>query len=240
MKRQQTRRLLLFISLLLFPIFMNFLSPYLIVNGAFEGVLAGSAIAFLAQFLFSMITGRLFCGWLCPMAGLSETLTGVNGKRVTSRSVKRMKFIIWAVWLCSIIGGFITAGGIKVFNPLYMTESGISVDEPMKYITYYGVILIFLLICVFAGRRASCHTICWMAPFMILGKKLSDLLHLPRLKVRSNKEACIKCKKCIEVCPMSIEVMNIPDDRFHKTDDCILCGMCVDHCPKHCFSYRIK
>lgn len=240
MKRQQVRSLTILSSLLLFPIIMNFLSPYLIVNGAFEGVLAGSGITFLSLFLFSLITGRLFCGWLCPMGGLNEALLRVNNKRVTSKGMKVAKYIIWGIWGISIIGGFIFSGGIKAIKILYMTESGISIDAPIKYITYYGVIMIFLLISILGGRRASCHCICWIAPFMIFGKKLSDLIGLPRLHVQASKGCCIHCNKCTNVCPMSIPVMEEDDQTFLRNDDCIQCGMCVDHCPKKCFSYQFN
>ena len=37
--RQKTRKILLYVSLFLFPITMNFLSPYVSIDGAFAGVL---------------------------------------------------------------------------------------------------------------------------------------------------------------------------------------------------------
>ena len=219
---------------------MNFLSPYLIVNGAFEGVLAGSGIIFLTLFLFSIFSGRGFCGWICPMGGLNELLYKINNRRVTSNGMKLVKFILWGIWCCSILGGFIYSGGIRMIKMLYMTESGVSVDTPVKYITYYGVILLFLIISIIGGRRASCHSICWIAPFMILGKKLSDRIRIPRLRVQATKEACIHCNKCSNVCPMSIAVMEESDKSFRNHDDCILCGMCIDHCPKKYFSYKVN
>lgn len=240
MNRQQVRKLILLTSLLLFPITMNYLSPYLIVNGAFEGVLAGSAIMFISLFLFSMFTGRLFCGWICPMGGLNESLIGVNGKRITSKGVKRIKFFIWGIWFVSIFGGFLFAGGLKGINMFYMTDKGISVDEPLKYIIYYFVILLFAVISILVGRRASCHTVCWIAPFMIFGKRISYLLKLPRYKVQATKEQCIHCNKCTQACPMSIDVMQESDVEFSKNDDCILCGRCIDSCPKKCFSFQWK
>lgn len=239
MKRQQARRLILFISLMLFPIIMNYMSPYLIVNGAFEGILAGSGIIFLSLFLFSLFMGRLFCGWICPMGGLNDILVGVNGRRITSKAAKRIKYIIWGIWFIAILGGFLAAGGLRDVNLLYMNEGIISVDEPFKYITYYFVILLFAIISILAGRRASCHTICWIAPFMIFGKKLSDLLRLPRLKVNKVNDNCTKCKRCNEACPMSIDVAGETEGALGRNDNCILCGMCVDTCPKHCLSYRI-
>ncbi|HWT74423.1 MAG TPA: 4Fe-4S dicluster domain-containing protein, partial [Mobilitalea sp.] len=81
-------------------------------------------------------------------------------------------------------------------------------------------------------------TICWISPFLIVGKKLADAIRLPRLKVKSSKENCIYCNKCTGACPMSIDVMQEPDPKFSKQDNCILCGMCIDTCPKQCFSYQ--
>lgn len=240
MKRQQIRKLFLFISLLLFPVIMNFLSPYVIIDGAFQGILSGSGVVFILMFLLSLFLGRLFCGWVCPMGGLNEILIGVNEKRVTSKAAKRIKFVIEVIWLATIISGFITAGGLLRVNMLHLTESGISVDEPVRYIIYYAVIFLFFLISLLAGRRASCHTICWMAPIMMAGKVISRVLRFPRLRVRTDKAACIRCNKCTTACPMSIDVMNESDLTFAKNNDCILCGMCIDSCPKKCNAYQFK
>ncbi len=37
-RRQPVRRAVLFVALLLFPITMNYMSPYLIIDGAFQGI----------------------------------------------------------------------------------------------------------------------------------------------------------------------------------------------------------
>ncbi len=55
--RQKIRRILLLVSMLAFPVTLYYFSPYLIINGAFSGILAGSAITFAAQFLFSLVLG---------------------------------------------------------------------------------------------------------------------------------------------------------------------------------------
>ncbi len=240
MKRQQVRRLILLISLLLFPILMNFLSPYVIIDGAFQGILSGSGVIFIVMFITSLFLGRLFCGWLCPMGGLGDILINVNGKRVTSKVIKGTKFVITTIWVVTIISGFVTAGGLLTVNMLHLTDGGISVNEPIRYIMYYGVILIFFLISVIAGRRASCHMICWMAPIMIVSKTISRFIRLPRLRVKAEKGNCIKCNKCTVACPMSIDVMNETDQIFKKNNNCILCGACVDTCPKKCLSYQFK
>ena len=53
----------------------------------------------------------------------------------------------------------------------------------MHYITYLTVVGIFFGLAVLAGRRAGCHTICWMAPFMIIGRKIRNLAAWPLLRL---------------------------------------------------------
>jgi hypothetical protein len=42
MKRQKIRKTIQLVSMLLFPVTLNYFSPYLIIQGSLEGVLAGS------------------------------------------------------------------------------------------------------------------------------------------------------------------------------------------------------
>jgi len=61
---------MILVSLLLFPVVMNYLSPYVIIDGAMNGVVSGSFVVFVLMFLSALLVGRLWCGWLCPGAGL--------------------------------------------------------------------------------------------------------------------------------------------------------------------------
>lgn len=80
LNRQNIRKLILIISLLLFPITIWYMSPYLIIQGAMEGIVSGSFIVFACMLLGSIFFGRIFCGWLCPMGGMQECLFSVNEK----------------------------------------------------------------------------------------------------------------------------------------------------------------
>jgi len=51
--RQRIRSVLILMTFLLFPIVMNFLSPYLIIHDAFQGIISGSFILFGALFISS-------------------------------------------------------------------------------------------------------------------------------------------------------------------------------------------
>ena len=238
MKRQTVRHLILLISLLLFPLTLNYFSPYLIVVGASRGIITGSFIIFSVLLLSSLFLGRFFCGWLCPAGGLQEACFGISRKPARGGRLNWLKYIIWVPWITAIIVLGIWAGGFIQIDPLYMTESGISVDDISKYIIYYSVVLIFFLLAVLAGRRSACHYICWMAPFMVIGDKFGRLIHLPSLHLESRPDKCIDCKRCNQICPMSLSVSTMALSGQMKNSECILCGECIDHCPRQVLSFH--
>ena len=57
-RRQAIRRVLLLLAFISFPLTMNYFSPYLIVDGAFNGIVTGSLIVFASMFAGSLIFGR--------------------------------------------------------------------------------------------------------------------------------------------------------------------------------------
>lgn len=231
MKNQKTRKIINLTSMLIFPITLNYFSPYLIIQGSFEGVLSGSSLLFLGLFLSSLFFGRAFCSWICPAGGLQEVCSNIVGKPI-GRRINWIKYVIWIPWLAAIIIGFITAGGIKQINILYYTDYGISVSAPPGYIVYFSVILLIVILSLLLGRRAFCHCVCWMSPFMIIGSFLKDKMNIPSLRLRANNNECINCKLCNKHCPMSLSVNEMVIKKNMVNTECILCGNCVDSCPK--------
>jgi len=237
--RQRIRKALIIISLLLFPVIMNYFSPYVIIDSASQGIVNASLIVFGLQFLSALFLGRLWCGWVCPAGGLAEICFPINNKPVRGKA-DWIKWLIWVSWLGIIVMMVIRAGGYQHIDLLYLTESGISVDEPWKYIIYYAVVGMFLVLSVFVGRRAGCHTICWMAPFMILGRKLRNLGNWPALRLKAETAKCINCKKCTQNCPMSLDVNGLVQKGVMEHTECILCGTCADVCPKNVIHYSFS
>ncbi|MEZ4509871.1 MAG: 4Fe-4S binding protein [Eubacteriales bacterium] len=236
--RQKTRRILLYLSLFLFPVTMNFFSPYVSIDGAFAGVLSGSAIMFGLLFLSGVFLGRAWCGWLCPAGGLAEVCQTVNPKPVNAKRLRIARYVIFALWFGVLMTGFVLAGGVKGVDPLRMTDRYISVDEPVKYIIYYFVLGLFFLLNIAIGRRGACHGVCWMSPFLSAGMAVGRALRLPQMRIKAKPELCIDCKKCNGKCPMSIDVNHAVKTGGVSSYDCILCGECVDVCPKGVLSYR--
>jgi polyferredoxin len=234
--RQRIRKALIIASLLLFPITMNYLSPYVIIDGVSQGIVNGSLIVFGLQFLSALLVGRLWCGWACPAAGLGEICFAINSKPV-HRRLNWVKWFIWIPWLILIVVMIVRAGGYQQVNFFHMTEQRISVDEPQKYIIYYIVVAFFAGLGIVIGRRAGCHAICWMAPFMILGRTLRNVSKWPSLRLKAQREKCIDCKRCTQSCPMSLDVNAMVQKGTMEHSECVLCGNCVDVCPKDVIHY---
>ena len=238
MKRQNLRILLLIISLLLFPITMWYMSPYLIIQGALEGIITGSFILCCCMLIGSIFFGRFFCAWLCPMGGMQECLALVNPRPPKQGLRNLIKYGIWTVWILAIVLCFLFRKNTISVDFLYMTDHGISISSIYHYVIYYGVIFLVLIPAVVGGKRLFCHYFCWMAPFMVIGTKIRQLLHLPGLHIHSEKEQCISCQKCSKACPMGIHVAEAVTSEKGFGAECIQCGVCVDSCPKKALAYR--
>ncbi len=236
-RRQKIRKAIILISFLLFPITINYFSPYLIIDGASQGIIAGSFITFALLFIISLFLGRAFCGWVCPGAGIQELCFTVNDKKARGGRLNWLKYFIWIPWISIIIIMAILAGGFHTVSLLHLTETGISVSEPAAYLMYFTIVGLFVILSFTAGKRAFCHYVCWMAPFMIIGTKIKNYFKWSSLHLETVNDKCKQCKICAKNCPMSLEVSKMVQSGFMENAECILCGDCVDSCPQKVVTY---
>ncbi len=238
--RQRIRKTILIISFLLFPVTIWYFSPYLIIQAASEHIMNGSFIVFVSMFVLSMFLGRVWCGYLCPAGGLQECISAGNPAPAKQGWRNKIKYVIWIIWMIAIVVTFILGKNEVTVDPFYMTDHGISITSIYNYVMYYGVILLLVLPALIHGRRATCHYICWMAPFMVIGSSIGRMLHIPQLHIEADKEKCVACGKCSKSCPIGLDVKNmVSEGKNDKCTECIQCGACVDACPKNVLKYKM-
>ena len=238
MKRQQARKILIILMFVLFPVIYYYFSPYLIIMGASEGIITGSLLVFAALFFSSLFMGRVFCGWLCPAGATQELCAIVRKKGIKNGKKNQIKYAIWAPWITIIALMFYQAGGVKAVDPLYQTYYGISISDIYSLVIFLAIAGLIAGLALAAGKRAACHTICWMAPFMIIGRKLRNAANWPSMQLQADKTKCINCKVCDQKCPMSLKVNSMVQQNSMENSECILCGSCVDSCPKQVIKYN--
>jgi len=61
--RQRICTAIVILPLLSFPVTMNFLSQYVIIDGAMNWIINGSLVMFGLIFISSLFLGRVWCGW---------------------------------------------------------------------------------------------------------------------------------------------------------------------------------
>ena len=135
---------------------------------------------------------------------------------------------------------FIQAGGAKTIDPLYQTWNGISIQDTASAIMFAAIAGAIAIFALAAGKRAACHTICWMAPFMIIGRSIRNKFNWPSLQLAANKTRCINCKTCSKNCSMSLDVNAMVQKESMENSECILCGKCVDLCPNGAIKYTFN
>jgi len=235
--RQQIRKGIILFSFFLFPATFYYLSPVLIIQAVSKGIINGSFVLFVLMFISSLFIGRGYCGWLCPGAGCQEALFTARDKRVIRGDY--IKWLIWVPWIVSIVLLAIRSGGYAQIDFFYMTTHGFSVGNLASLISYFAVLLLLIVLPAFIiGRRAFCHHLCWMAPFMITGRTIRNYFQWTSLQLKANPEVCKHCHTCTESCPMSLPVEEMVNHKGMENAECILCGTCVDGCKAGAIKYN--
>jgi ferredoxin-type protein NapH len=237
-RRQRIRVVILIASAALFPVTFYYLSPAVVLMGASEGIVTGSFVVFGGLFVSGLAFGRAFCGWLCPAGAIGEGVGRLRDRRIRRRWVSRIKYGIWLPWLGLIATLAVRSGGLTRVEVTYQTWHGISVGSWNALVVLTIVVSLVAALALTVGRRGFCHTVCWIAPFTIVGRAVRDRLRLPGLRLLPKPDRCVSCGTCTHGCPMSLDVRSMVRERSMTNAECVLCARCVDRCPKGAIELR--
>ena len=237
--RQKIRKGILLLSFILYPLTYFVMSPDLLLFGASEGVLAGDIMFFAGLLIFSLFGGRLFCGWICPAGALQEYAFAVNNKNANNR-FNWIKFVPFVPWIAFFFFLIASAGGIKQTGFFYKRAFGISIAGATEWVMYFGTVAIVLILSLASGKRALCHYLCWVSPFMIVGNWIRNKLHYPSVILKTAPARCNDCRACEKVCSMSLPVAELMKAGRINHSECILCGECADVCTRNVIFFSIS
>lgn len=240
MDRQQIRKILLILAFISLPVTLVYISPIIILLGAAEGIMTGSMVLFIITFLASLLLGRFWCGWLCPMGGWQDICGEIQKWPVSGGKYHFIKYGFWAVWFVILISLIAGAGGIREVNIFYNTDSGFSVTEPAAFGVYFILLGMMFLMVIIAGKRGMCHYLCPISVHFIIARTIRNFFHWPALHLSAEKDLCISCRRCSKGCPMGLDVQSMVHDGRMETSECILCGSCADTCPRGAISFGFR
>jgi len=204
-------------------------------------------IVFIA--LFTIIYGRLFCGWVCPQTIFLEfvfrkiewLIEGSPGRqralhdtpwtieKIGKKALKHFLFLTFSFLIAHTFLAYII--GVKeiwhIIKEPISQNIGTLISLIVFTLLFYGV---FAFV-----REIVCTTIC---PYGRLQGVLYDKNTMqisydydrgePRGRYKKTEERttgdCIDCRKCVMVCPTGIDI------RDGVQMDCVGCTACIDAC----------
>ena len=228
----------------------------------FPAVLALNVVVIAVLVLLTLVFGRIYCSVICPLGVMQDLISWLHGKFKKNRfsyskEVKWLRYPVLIVFIALLVAGvgsiltllepYGTYGMIatNLFQPLYQwCNNGLaaiaehydsyafySVDVWVKSVAALGLSIGFFVVIGFLawrGGRTYCNTIC------PVGTLLSFVSRFSLLKVRIDKDKCIKCGMCTRNCKSSC--INHEDGTVDHSR-CVTCGNCITKCKKDAIYY---
>lgn len=177
--------------------------------------------------LLTIIFGRVFCGYFCPLWAISERLRWLGRKLWIKKDIELpvwldtyLRYLKYLILIVVIYFSFrYTALVFDTYDPFSaLTHLGNEFDE---LIFAYSVLGFVLITSLFSKGR-WCRYLCPLWAFFALLNKISFF------KLTRNQTTCTACWSCNRVCPANLK---IKESVQITHPDCISCMECVTDCP---------
>ncbi|WP_057938416.1 cytochrome c oxidase accessory protein CcoG [Algoriphagus resistens] len=208
-------------------------------------------IFFVFIILFTVVFGRVWCGWACPQTlfmemvfrkieylieGDSNQQRALNEQSWNQEKItkKTIKFVIFAI-ISLLIGHLVMAYLIGIDQVMTIVSS-----PPTENMAGFVGLLVFsgIFMFVFAWfREQACLVVCpygRLQGVMLDNNSINVMYDYvrgePRTPIRKNaadnidKGDCVDCNLCVQVCPTGIDIRN------GIQMECVNCTACIDAC----------
>lgn len=187
---------------------------------------------FMAILLISLVFGKSFCSWLCPVGFISE-LIGDFGEKLFKRKLQLPKWLDYPLRSIKyLLLGFLFYSVFFLMSTIAVRaflDSPYNLVSDLKMFYFFAdisrtalIILAALFLLSVVIRGFWCRFLC---PY---GALLGLLNFLSPTKIKRDAVKCIDCSLCAKACPQGIKVDKVITV---LSDECTTCLSCVDACP---------
>ncbi|MBK8944230.1 MAG: cytochrome c oxidase accessory protein CcoG [Ignavibacteriae bacterium] len=203
----------------------------------------------ISIFLFTVVYGRIFCGWICPQTIFMEMVFRkveylIEGDANKQKALNKQSWNGEKIFKKALKQGIFFILAFLIANALLAWVIGIDALVELASKPIPDVLGRFIAMILFTGatyfmgayfREQVCTMIC---PYGRLQGVMLDpnsiVIHYdykrgePRGKIKKDEEQnlgdCIDCHLCVDVCPTGIDIRN------GTQLECINCTACIDAC----------
>ncbi|NVM28893.1 MAG: 4Fe-4S binding protein [Candidatus Helarchaeota archaeon] len=205
----------------------------------------------ISWILSAVLYSRAFCQYSCPLSLAVRPFTWPK-RKITHRFSERWRDVALALLIVTLLGTLaMGVAGVSTFTGLglycdycpffvvytdFSNPIGFVINNMPNSIIWFGsFLLLVVILSLLTGARTWCAYICPAGALLgLVGRK--SIFGLYR-----DREKCIKCKKCEDVCTMQIMPRVIKEDlELVPKQTCIGCGLCIDACPAGALSFGTK
>ncbi|XRO75312.1 4Fe-4S binding protein [Methanocaldococcus sp. 28A] len=221
------------ISQIFFFVYFVFLTSFclcffgIIEKFILKGTVGQLIVKLIVIIALTLIFGRIFCGWMCPLGFLFELSYKLRVKLFKTKKLptvnenihNKLIYLRYVVLIVSLILTY------------YLSTYAFCKVCPIGFLTnLYGtvisfIILIIFLIISFFIPMAFCRYFCPLGAFL----SIFSIKPIFQLKTNNN---CVKCKLCEFKCPMQIKITENLDQK-----ECMRCFECKSACKKGGLSF---
>ena len=206
-----------------------------LLNGQISALVIGAPLFLLA---FSLVLGRSFCGWVCPLGTVTDLVWSLAFWRAKRRPKpgrkdgRRNNQLRYLLLAAALGGSLLSIKLLGLIDPLVIFSRaatagvtnllGSQQAAARGGLTYFSLLFIAILALELWQPRFWCRHLCPQGAMLSLVTRFS-------LLNRRVSSACSSCDLCKRACPMNA----IPQD-VHNTDysDCTFCLECEPVCPE--------
>ena len=205
---------------------------YLETAAASKSLVLGAAIPFMIILVLTILVGRVFCGWVCPVPLTRKLLINELDDKPEPKTRPDAKGPL------AVLG--LTIGSAAVFGfPVFclICPIGLTMGVLLAFIRLVGSnepswdLLLFpaVLVIELVLLHRWCSKICPVGALLSLFSRW-QLFLVPKV----NRKQCIEgrggtCGQCTAACPAAIDLRHKPDKGI--LSECTKCQECSARCP---------
>lgn len=180
----------------------------------------------------SLLIGRIFCGFACPLGALQEILSNFNFKsdikaqnkvkyniKISSQIPTVTRWIFFGVLILFAFGGVLLLPLINPFSGFSFPKSPSVFLLPFLGLSIVSIVSVFIY-------RPWCRFLC---PF---GAGSSLCSQVARSKYQRTED-CTECGLCEEICPTQEAV------KESNKSECYYCNRCIEICPHNAIKLNL-